>query len=113
MEIPGITLTGEVQSLITDLVNIDTRQRAEKVKLFLRLFELWKVDLEQGITSTNKFEENRLYIRRIMLESYNEIERNAEKFTMFLKVEAHMSPKIMKLFQVILPKSSNFRIDMK
>ena len=45
MEIPGITLTDEVQTLITDLVNIDTRQRSEKVKSFLS-FGKWTLNRE-------------------------------------------------------------------
>ena len=83
---PGITLTREAQSLITNLINIDTNSKAQKDLLFECLWEMWRDDLLTGNTNENKFEINRVFIKSKILESYaDEGDRLAEKIQFHLE----------------------------
>ena len=75
---PGITLTDESRELIVNLTMLDTKSREQKYLLFTKLLELWKQDLATGSIPSNAFEDNKRFIKKTILDSYDELDRNAE-----------------------------------
>ena len=83
-ETPGITLTEEAQDLIVNLVKLDTKSKSQKYHLFSQLLELWKQNLATGSNPKNKFKDIMLFIKKSILDSYDELERDAEKLYLTL-----------------------------
>jgi len=75
---PGITLTQETKELIINLIKIDTISKEQKYSLFTQLLELWKLDLATGSTPPNAFVDNIKFINQTILNTYDELERNAD-----------------------------------
>ena len=78
-ETPRITLTGEAQELIVNLVRINSKCKEQKYLLFTNLYDLWKKDLDAGSNPGNKFSGNVVFIKATILNSYSEIDRNAHR----------------------------------
>jgi len=75
---PGITLTHEAKELIINLIKIDTVSKEQKYYLLAQLLELWKLDLATGSTTTKAFIDNMKFIKQTILNTYDELERNAD-----------------------------------
>jgi len=75
---PGITLTQEAKVLIINLIMIDRVSRKQKYYLITQLLELWKLDLATGSPPTNAFVDNMKFIKRSILDTYDELERNVD-----------------------------------
>ena len=84
-EIPGITLSVEAKELIINLVKLDTKVKEDKLQLFSQLLELWKLDLSTGSNVNNKFSTNRDFIKQVIIDSYSESDRNADKICRILE----------------------------
>ena len=83
-ETPGITLTEKAKNLIVNLVKLDTKSKAQKYELFNQLWELWKEDLAAGSNPRNAFTMSKIFIKNTILDSYDELERDAEKLFLTL-----------------------------
>jgi len=70
-------LTQEANELIINLIKVNAISRAQIYYLLTQMLELWKLNLATCSIPTIAFVDNMKFIKQTILDTYNELARNA------------------------------------